>query len=591
MSDELDLPPETKALARLVGRVANAAFDKALEGDVEGFEVKVDAAMEEARPAIADDDALRQEHSLQLCKQAMRINKELVLAIREGREEDVERLKAAYSSLQLQMKELTRYLGFTATAEALHRAKDFDAFLAALPSVDLARTYGGASPTFAPFPIIWALEARDRPVERVQAMLKAGARLDLTTKFPKFTVLHWVAQSKRKGREKRLACVRLLVLKGADLEAKDMFGRTPLHVAIGLGSLDDMAVLLEAGASVRALSGDREVGSIDGQSRTTLMKAAGDPAKMQLLLDHGADPDQRAADGLDLRLHIRQQVALFDRMVAEEPEKKRAVSYLAKQRDALAASLALVEPLIGPHPVAPDRKLTFSEAPEAFYALQGDLPLDEYRATLAKVDITTYTALNGDCPIYWPIRAKVDRPERLWLMLKAGASVEGDPDNGTALHILADEARKNAEEQARMVAMLVQAGALLEQPDYAGLTPLARAVQHGGLAEAAALLAAGASVRAMGCLDFMQRRKAPLLMVGAADGKLFRLLLQHGADPEQRAADGQRLDDWITAEITRLEANLREDLSGNLRRTWERDLRGFRASQAMLAQARAGRPF
>lgn len=66
MSDELDLPPETKALAKLVGRVANAAFDKALEGDVEGFEVEVDAAMVEARPAIADDDALRQEQSLQL---------------------------------------------------------------------------------------------------------------------------------------------------------------------------------------------------------------------------------------------------------------------------------------------------------------------------------------------------------------------------------------------------------------------------------------------------------------------------------------------------------------------------------------------
>lgn len=586
MSDDLEHSPETQAKARLAGRVANAVFDKGLSGDLADFDAKVDDALADVQSVLGNDDGWREAERLRLFKLAVRIDRDAKRAICEGRPNDATQLKEEWSSLTRQIKILTAYGGFTAAAEVLHKAKDFDAFCAALPGVDLSRTYGGFSETFPPFPLIWAMEARDRPVERVQAMLRAGVRLDTTTKHFSITVLHWIGKSKRKGREKRLACVRLLVLKGAELEAHDFFGRTPLHVAIQEGSVDDMAVLLAAGADVRALSGDREFGPIDGLLRTVLMKAAHDPAKMQLLLDHGADPHQKAADGFELRLHIRQQMAMFARMLAEEPEKKRGSSLFAKYRDALAASLALVEGLMGARAADPDRKLTFREAPEAFYALQGDLPLDEYRATLARVDITTYSAPNGDCPIYWPIRAKVDRPQRLWLMLQAGASVEGDPGNGTALHILADQQSKNVQEQTAMVRMLIQAGAQLEAQDYAGLTPLARAVQRAAKAEVAALLAAGALVTASATLGYGQPRRVPLLAAAASHAKIFQLLLTHGANPDRRRVGRLGLGEWIGTEIARLEADLGEDMSGNLRRTWEQFLRGYRASQKMLVERR-----
>lgn len=65
------------------------------------------------------------------------------------------------------------------------------------------------------------------------------------------------------------------------------------------------------------------------------------------------------------------------------------------------------------------------------------MALDDWRDTLAKVEITSFHAPNGDHPVYWPIRAKADRPQKLWLMLQAGASVQGDPGTGTALHIFA----------------------------------------------------------------------------------------------------------------------------------------------------------
>ena len=45
MTDDFRISPETMALATLAGRLANAVFDKALEGDSEGFEAEADAAL------------------------------------------------------------------------------------------------------------------------------------------------------------------------------------------------------------------------------------------------------------------------------------------------------------------------------------------------------------------------------------------------------------------------------------------------------------------------------------------------------------------------------------------------------------------
>ena len=586
MTDDFRISPETMALATLAGRLANAVFDKALEGDSEGFEAEADAALAEAVPGMTADDARRQSDAIRLFKQILRTGEAAGVAQREGRADDEARLLQEMKAQQRERVEISSYLGFSAAAEALHRAKDLDAFLAALPGVDLSRLHGNGS-KLPPFPFAWAIEARVRPLERVQAMLDAGAALDLVTRFPKFTLLHWIAQSRRKGRDTRLAIVRLLVEKGADLEAQDFFARTPMHVAIQLGSADDLVVLLQAGADVRRLSWEGGMKYDRDPQRSPLMQAAHDPAKVQLLLDHGADPRQLAADGTDLRLHLRQQMAQVRQWIAELPAKKRDSHPMNKGLAALAASLALVEPLMAPPPAAPQHKLTFQEAPEDFYALQNDIPLDDYRAALARIDITTYSAPNGDCPIYWPIRAKADRPQKLWLMLQAGASVQGDPGNGTALHILADQRSKDVAGQKAMVQMLLQSGAVIEARDYQGETPLARAVSEGGPAEVAALLAAGASVGVKTVVGLSQPRRVPLLMLAADRPKIFRLLLDHGADPNPPR---RSIAESIALEVADLDAALLDDLSGNCRRQIETSRRGYLASLAML-QAKAPHAF
>ena len=206
------------------------------------------------------------------------------------------------------------------------------------------------------------------------------------------------------------------------------------------------------------------------------------------------------------------------------------------------------------------------------------MPLEDYRAALARIDITSYTAPNGDCPICWPIRAKSDRLQRPDLMLQAGASLDGSA-NGTALHILVDQRSKDVAGQKVMVQMLVQSGAAIEVRDYRGQTPLARAVSEGGLAEVAALLVAGASVRVKGVAGCSQPRWVPLLMVAAERPKIFRLLLDHGADPNPPR---RSIAESIALEVADLDAELLGDLSGNCRRRMETSRRGYLASQAML---------
>jgi ankyrin repeat protein len=69
---------------------------------------------------------------------------------------------------------------------------------------------------------------------------------------------------------------------------RDAGGSTPLHHAAGFGSIESMRLLLDRGADVNAKN------SFEG---TALHWAIPDEAKSRLLLDHGAEPSDRAMDG------------------------------------------------------------------------------------------------------------------------------------------------------------------------------------------------------------------------------------------------------------------------------------------------------
>ncbi|MCK8485275.1 hypothetical protein MUY21_14620 [Aliiroseovarius sp. S2029] len=145
-------------------------------------------------------------------------------------------------------RQAMRYLGLTDAAEALVRARDLAAFCSILPSVSLDRTYGSGFSGTSPFPLIWALSARSRPLERVKLMLDAGARTDLRMRLGD-TVLHAMARMRRKN-SVRLKILKLLIAAGADLQARNIHGVTPLAVALDEGSEEDIRCFIDVGARI-----------------------------------------------------------------------------------------------------------------------------------------------------------------------------------------------------------------------------------------------------------------------------------------------------------------------------------------------------
>jgi len=109
--------------------------------------------------------------------------------------------------------------------------------------------------------------------------------------------------------EKHVECIRLLLGRGAQVDARDKWGCTALTTAAYYGDPDVMRALIAGGADVNA----------SGESGwTALMNAAeaGHLKAVKLLLDHGADQSARNDRGrtalsIAIGKHHRAVVALL----------------------------------------------------------------------------------------------------------------------------------------------------------------------------------------------------------------------------------------------------------------------------------------
>lgn len=140
-------------------------------------------------------------------------------------------------------------------------------------------------------------------IELVRALLEVGANLEQRNKSRNgMTALHiaaWGIGPVGGCVGNPHDCLCELIKLGADVNARDDSGDTPLHNAAFWSSADDIRTLLAAGADVDAVGND---------GRTPLHEAAlceGSlgPECIELLLAAGADPNARDAEG-NTPLHL-----------------------------------------------------------------------------------------------------------------------------------------------------------------------------------------------------------------------------------------------------------------------------------------------
>ena len=280
------------------------------------------------------------------------------------------------------------------------------------------------------------------------------------------------------------ALARGLLERGADVDARDLLGRTPLHAATSSGWGDGdgrmVSLLAEAGADVNARS---------ASGATPLHGAVrfGGPVIAERLLELGADPtlrddSSRVADPLNC-----------------ENWNTRAFVTMAGA-DIVAACLAS-----GAEPGAATGRL------RGFHSAGMPGATTLHLASAAARDTAVITVLleagadllardeAGHQPLHRAAQSGALGTVRT--LLRAGADVTSrargfSVDYGwdwTPLHLAAWQ-----NPDPRVAEALLQAGADLHAPGYAGETPLHQAALNRNPAVAALLLEAGADVNARG---------------------------------------------------------------------------------------------
>ena len=188
---------------------------------------------------------------------------------------------------------------------------------------------GGRGPVQgAKTPLLYA--TRVGSVEMTRLLLDAGADLEQTDEngiAPLLNTLLNASVGIQKGRTHHFGVAQLLIERGANVNAGDWYGETPLWAAVDVrncdvdgatrdngvdraAALDTIAALLEHGAQPNARTKEypperrfiTRLGSLawvnfTGQTPFLRAALAGDVTVMKLLLEHGADPNLATDEG------------------------------------------------------------------------------------------------------------------------------------------------------------------------------------------------------------------------------------------------------------------------------------------------------
>ncbi|XP_042911828.1 uncharacterized protein [Parasteatoda tepidariorum] len=313
------------------------------------------------------------------------------------------------------------------------------------------------------------------------------------------TPLHYAADEK---------VTKLLIKRGADIEAKSVHGETPLHYAVNRDKYEVVEILIKNGANMNA-------GSSRGYTplHTAVMNEKYEV--VELLIKEGADVE--ANNSYDV-------TPLF---VAGS--KKNAKLLIAKNADINAKSSKSLTPLHYAVIFNKDEvvKLLIKEGADVEARdFRGATPLSVAGSRkIAKLLIAKGADINAKNNVgYTPLHAAVikGKYEVVELLIKEGADVEAKNSYDVTPLFLASS-KKISE-------LLIEKGADINAKNNVGYTPLHDAVIKGNYKVVELLIKEGADVEAKNCDG-----ATPLFFAGSK--KISELLIAKGADINAKSRD------------------------------------------------------
>ena len=341
--------------------------------------------------------------------------------------------------------------------------------------------------------------------------------LDLGADASAPTLLHKAA---RLGDNPEL--ITVILDAGADVNARNRIGQSPLHDAALGGGPGVIAALVAGGAELNAR---------DNRGATPLHQAveAKKPANVAALLKAGADAHIRMPDG-ETPLHL---AAMWppkwglEQLTSPNPDTVMVAVLVASGTDVDARNDRGETPL---HVATSNRHVPVVNK---LLALGADPTAVDDLSRPPRPRICDWTDFGFFRSASW---------ESVIGCLQAGADVHARNDAGeTPLHRLVADVRTRDFPAARIVAAFVEAGADVNTVDRWGSTPLRHAVVARGdaTAPAAALLEAGADVNARDSWG-----GTPLHGAASGNAPTVSLLVEAGADIHATDNGGRTALHW-----------------------------------------------